>query len=267
MSAAFSGLTARTLGATANGTRILDRIDADFPSGSVTAIVGPNGAGKSTLIRILAGVDRPSTGRLEWEGSDWFGISRRGRARVAALLEQDSVAELPLTVRMAVSLGRTPHAEFLAGPTRRDADVTEESILRAGVAAFADRQIGTLSGGERQRVHLARALAQEPRLLLLDEPTNHLDVNAQLRTLALVRDLAHTGGLAVVAALHDLNLAMAFADHVLVLDGGRLEAAGTPRQVLTPTLMARVWGVSAVVMEHPLSGSPVIAFDLPEERP
>ncbi|MBC7723127.1 MAG: ATP-binding cassette domain-containing protein [Burkholderiaceae bacterium] len=260
------GLSARGITVAIAGRAIVDAVDADIRSGMVTAIVGPNGAGKSTLIRVLAGVDRPTAGTVVWQDRDWFGLSRRARARIAALVEQDSVAELPLTVRMAVALGRTPHADFLSGVSRRDEEITDDAMRRAGVAGFARRQISTLSGGERQRVNLARALAQDPRLLLLDEPTNHLDVRAQLTTLALARSLARDEGLAVVAALHDLNHAITFADDIVVLDGGRLAAAGAPRDILTPELIARVWGVHATVLTHPRTGMPVIAFDLPPDN-
>jgi iron complex transport system ATP-binding protein len=113
-----------------------------------------------------------------------------------------------------------------------------------------------LSGGERQRVHIARALAQEPELLLLDEPTNHLDISAQLSLLSFVRGL----GITAIAALHDLNLAASFCDHVLVLSEGRLAAAGPPSDVLTPDVIREVYHVEADVLAHPTSGRPVIAF-------
>lgn len=257
-------MSARQLSVVLGGRAVVDAVDAELRGGRMTAILGPNGAGKSSLIRVLAGVDRPASGALSWEGEGWFATSRRDRARVAALVEQDVSAELPLTVRMAVALGRTPHASFLAGPSRRDDEVIDAAMADAGVTEFAHRQISTLSGGERQRAHLARALAQEPRLLLLDDPTNHLDVLAQLTTLALVRDLATRNGIAVVAALHDLNLAVAFADHVVVLDAGRVRASGPPAEVLTAELILRVWHVAATVLTHPVTGAPVITFDLPE---
>ncbi|MET3769529.1 iron complex transport system ATP-binding protein [Marisediminicola sp. UYEF4] len=255
-------MSARQLSVVLGGRTVVDAVDAELRGERLTAILGPNGAGKSSLIRVLAGVDRPASGALSWAGEDWFATSRRDRARVAALVEQDVSAELPLTVRIAVALGRTPHASFLAGPSRRDDEVIDAAMSDAGVTEFAHRQISTLSGGERQRAHLARALAQEPRLL--DEPTNHLDVLAQLTTLALVRDLATRNGLAVVAALHDLNLAVAFADHVVVLDAGRVRASGPPAEVLTAELILRVWHVAATVLTHPVTGAPVITFDLPE---
>lgn len=127
------------------------------------------------------------------------------------------------------------------------------------LAGLADRRFGTLSGGERQRVHLARALAQEPELLLLDEPTNHLDVAAQLAALHLVRGSAGAGTTALVA-LHDLNLAAAYCDHVVVLSRGRVVAAGPVDDVLVPEVLDPVYGVSTTVLRHPLTGRPVLTF-------
>lgn len=257
-------MTARGISVSLGGRNVVESVDCDIRSGLVTVVLGPNGAGKSSLIRVLAGVDHPASGSVRWDDKDWFALTRRDRARQAALVEQDVQAELPLTVRMAVALGRTPHSSMFAGPSRTDGAIVDRAIADVGMEDFASRQLGTLSGGERQRAHLARAFAQEPRLLLLDEPTNHLDVHAQLSTLALVRRLAIDSGLAVVAALHDLNLAVTFADHVVVLDRGRVGAAGAPAEVLTPELIERVWGVSATVLAHPRTATPVIAFDLPE---
>lgn len=259
----MSVMIARAIAVELGGRNVVEDVHCELRTGSVTAILGPNGAGKSSLLRVLAGVERPASGTVRWTGEDWFGFSRRERAREAALVEQDAHAELPLTVRMAVALGRTPHASVFSGPSAADTEIVDRAIAEVGMTAFADRQISTLSGGERQRAHLARALAQEPRVLFLDEPTNHLDVRAQLSTLSLVRGLARTNDLAVVTALHDLNLAVIFADQVVVLDEGRVAATGAPLDVLTPDLIERVWGVSATILRHPQNGSPVIAFELP----
>ena len=251
------------------GRAIVDGADADIRTGLVTAVVGPNGAGKSTLIRVLAGVNRPDAGSVEWDahdgdGRDWLSMPRRERARIVALVEQDVTTELPLTVHMAVALGRTPHLSMFAAPSPHDDAIVQQAMEDAGIGMFADRHLDTLSGGERQRVHLARALAQEPRILFLDEPTNHLDVRAQLTTLALALSLAREGGLAIVAALHDLNLALAHADHVLVMHDGRVVAAGAPADVLTTELVDEVWRVRSSVLMNPRSGVPVIVFDLPD---
>ena len=240
------------------GRLIVDGVSVSVAAGSLTALIGPNGAGKSTLIRVLSGVQQPTAGRVLYDGVDWNATPRRDRARLAALVEQDSITELAITVREVVALGRTPYTRLLGGETDTDRFAIEDALEATNTAIFRDRDLGTLSGGERQRVQLARALAQQPRLLLLDEPTNHLDIAAQLEVMSTLRMLA-TDGIAVLTALHDLNLA-AQADQVVVLAAGRVVAAGTPDTVLTSELIGEVYGVAATVLTHPVSGAPVIAF-------
>ncbi|QJW37143.1 putative F420-0 ABC transporter ATP-binding protein [Cellulosimicrobium protaetiae] len=259
------GLDARRVSWSVDGRLILDGVDCTAPTGAVSGLLGPNGSGKSTLLRVLAGVRAPSAGaagdaaQVRFEGTDLLALPRRRRARVLALVEQDASTDLPLSVLDAVLLGRIPHRALLAGDSARDREVATAALARAGMAAFADREVATLSGGERQRVHLARALAQEPALLLLDEPTNHLDIAAQLDTMRVLRDLAHDG-VTVLAALHDLNLAAQTCDHVVVLADGRVVAAGDVRDVLVPDVLDPVYGVRSDVLVHPRTGRPVLTF-------
>jgi len=237
---------------------LVEGVGFTAPAGAVTALLGPNGAGKSTLLRAVAGVERPASGTVTFQGHDLLALPRRERARRVALVEQEASTELPLTVRTVVGLGRTPFETAFGG---RDPDaerIIDDAITTAGVAAFAGRELPSLSGGERQRVMLARALAQRPRLLLLDEPTNHLDVGAQLDVLAVLRHLA-SSGTTVVAALHDLSSAAAHADAVVVLSHGRLVAAGATTETLTPSLIREVYGIEAQWMTNPLTGRPLLA--------
>lgn len=238
---------------------IIDDVDCTVPGGAVGALLGANGAGKSTLLHLVAGVERADAGTARLGDRDLAALRRRDRAQVVALAEQE-VSDAPgLRVSEVVALGRTPYLGAFAGPGELDRGVVRRCLEDTGLVELADRPYETLSGGERQRVNLARALAQEPELLLLDEPTNHLDVRAQLSVLGLLRQLAG-GGLTVLAALHDLSLAAGYADHVIVLAAGRVVAAGAPREVLTPGLIREVWGVEALVLEHPTTGRPLIAF-------
>ena len=238
---------------------IIDDVDCTVPGGAVGALLGPNGAGKSTLLHLIAGVERADAGTARLGDRDLAALRRRDRARVLALAEQEVHDAPGLRVAEVVALGRTPYLGPFAGPGDVDRAVVRRSLEDLGLVELADREYATLSGGERQRVNLARALAQEPDLLLLDEPTNHLDVHAQLTMLGLLRVLAR-GGLTVLAALHDLSLAASYADHVIVLANGRVQAAGTPADVLTPALIREVWGVEAEVLEHPSTGRPLIAY-------
>jgi iron complex transport system ATP-binding protein len=253
------GLDATRIDMRVDGTLIVDGVDCTVERGTFSALVGPNGAGKSTLLRALAAVERPSGGTVSFGGDDLFALPRRQRARLVGFVEQDSSTELSLSVHDVVALGRTPHQGLFADDRAGDAQIVESALEQAGIAALADRDFTTLSGGERQRVQLARALAQQPQLLLLDEPSNHLDIAAQLAVLGLLGTLA-TSGVTVLAALHDLNLATAYCDHVIVLRYGRAFAAGPTEAILTPQLIGEVYGVRASVVPHPQTGRPMVAF-------
>lgn len=252
-------LTGQRISVRAGGRLLLDGVDCRVGSGRTTALLGPNGAGKSTLLRALGALERPAHGEVRADGRDLFSMRRRERARLAALVEQDLHTEVELSVRQVVELGRVPH-EGLFGDDADGGSAVDFALDRAGVATFADRAFATLSGGERQRVALARALAQATPILLLDEPTNHLDIAAQLSTLRLLRDLA-ADGIAVIAALHDLSLAAGWAEDVVVLDRGRVIAAGPTDSTLTPELIGRVYGVGAHLFPHPATGRPVLVFE------
>ena len=232
---------------TAGGHLVIDGVDCTAPAGAVTGVLGPNGSGKSTLLRLVAGAAEPDRGAILLSGADLRTMSRRDRARRLALVEQESAPDTALGVLDVVLLGRIPHRSRWGQDSASDVAIAHASLARVGAGDLAEREFATLSGGERQRVHLAAALAQEPRLLLLDEPTNHLDVGAQLALLDLVRSLAGEG-VTVLMAMHDLNHALRWCEHVVVLAGGRVRAAGPPRDVLSPTLLGEVYGVRSDVV-------------------
>jgi iron complex transport system ATP-binding protein len=241
------------------GRRIVRDVDLSVPAGKVTGVLGPNGAGKSTLLHLIAGTVAPIAGNVWLDGEDLRSLGRRARARKVALVEQDARTELSLTVRDVVLLGRTPHRSVLAGDSADDLSIAAASLAAVGMQDFGHRLFDTLSGGERQRVQLARALVQEPRLLLLDEPTNHLDIHAQLSVLSLIRGLT-ARGVTAVAALHDLNLAAEFCDHLIVLSGGEMVSSGPVGEVLTATMIESVYAVTAEVFPHPVSQRPVVTY-------
>ncbi|GGO68312.1 ABC transporter ATP-binding protein [Nocardioides deserti] len=244
---------------------VLDSVGLRAAGGRVTGLLGPNGSGKTTLLHVLAGLRRPDAGVVRVGGTDLRSLPDRRRARTVALVEQHAATTVDLTVREVVTLGRLPHRGRLGGAARdtRGADVVEEVLEMVGLAPLAERLWGTLSGGERQRAHLGRTLAQEPEVLLLDEPTNHLDLGQQLRFLSLVREL----GLTAVAALHDLELAAAFCDDVVVLDGGRVRGDGTVGDALTAPLLGEVYGVEASLAPHPRLPRQHLVWDGPSGGP
>jgi iron complex transport system ATP-binding protein len=258
-SAASSGLDARRVTWSAGGRLVIDGVDCSAPPGAVTGLLGPNGSGKTTLLRAIAGVGPADSGDVGFAGVDLRGVAPRARARLVAFVEQDATSDLPLTVLDAVLLGRIPHRSAFAGPGSEDHTIARDALEQVEALELADREITTLSGGERQRIHLARALAQSPRLLLLDEPTNHLDVHAQLATMTILRKLA-ADGVTVLTALHDLNLAAGTCDHVVLLAGGRVVAAGPPEEVLVPRILEPVYEVRVHALTHPATGRPVLTF-------
>ncbi|WP_110208051.1 ABC transporter ATP-binding protein [Nocardioides daejeonensis] len=244
-----TGLTVTGLRWSVRDRRILEVPSLTLRPGRVTGLLGPNGSGKTTLLHLVSGVRRPDSGSVRWGEVDLLAMRTRERARLMALVEQHSGTALELTVRQVVELGRVPH-RLRAGLPERDVDgpaAVDRAIAATRIEPLVQRPWRQLSGGERQRVHLARALAQEPQLLLLDEPTNHLDLRHQLDFLTRVRD----SGITTVAALHDLELAAAYCDDLVVLDEGRVVAAGPVGEVLTDRLVADVYGVLATVAPHP----------------
>lgn len=255
------GLDARRIRFGHGGRILFDDMHITAPGGSVTALLGPNGSGKSTMLRLIAGTLRGEVETLALDGDSLTVMRRRERAQRVAFVEQEWSAAEGMTGRDIVGLGLLPHRGWLSfDGAEADAAATDAAMLRAGALEFADRDAATLSGGERQRVNLARALAQRPTLLLCDEPTNHLDIRAQLDALVLLDRLARDG-MTVLAALHDLNHAAAFADRVVVIADGHVQAAGSPQSVLTRELIARVWRVDAEVLSRPGSDRPLIVFD------
>ena len=239
------------------GQAILRDVEVTVRRGEVVGLVGPNGAGKSTLLRVVTGMLRPSAGTVAIEGDALGTLARRELAMRVAVVQQLPEAPPTMRVRDLVLLGRHPHLGLLARESRHDFDVVAEAMRRAGCDRFADRELGSLSGGERRRAFIARALAQEATLLLLDEPTSNLDAHAQVEILELVADLA-AGGSGVLLIVHDLTLAAAYCDRVVLLDRGEVVAEGPPSEVVTSEHVQRVYGRGVTVLAHPVSGAPVV---------
>lgn len=236
---------------------ILDAVSCRAPAGAFTGLIGPNGSGKTTLLSMIARWQKPDTGTAYLGDAPVTAMRRKDLARVLAVVEQHSATELGLTVEQIVELGTIPRgpAGWARPPSGPDA-VVEAALRQARVDHLRHRTWQTLSGGERQKTQLARALAQQPQVLLLDEPTNHLDAAASLELLSLVAGR----GLTVVAAMHDLQLAAMFCDHLVVLHGGRVRAEGPPEQVLTVDLLAEVYGLDAELVPHPRTGRPMVVL-------
>lgn len=237
--------------------RILHDVSFEVHSGEVLALIGPNGAGKSTLIRAASGVI-PYTGHVRTNGDDFAALSTLQRAKYIATVPQAVSLPPAYTVWETVLLGRTPYLGFLGQPSKKDEDIARESLARVSALPFAERRVGELSGGEQQRILLARALCQSTPILLLDEPTAHLDLQYQVGLLELVSELAHKDNLAVLVALHDLNLAAHYADRIALMVAGSIKAMGKPKDVLQPELIEQAYCLPVRVIQHPFLDLPLV---------
>lgn len=253
-----SSLIADNLSFAYNSERVLDGVSLELEPGRLIGVIGPNGAGKSTLVRLLSGLLAPLSGEVRLGGRLLRAWKRRELARRLAVVPQTPNLPEAFTVAEAVLLGRTPYLGLLGNESARDREIAKHAMERTQIWHLAQRTLGTLSGGERQRVVVARALAQEPAVLLLDEPTTHMDVNHQVALIALVRRLAAEDNLAVLAILHDLNLASLYCDELVLLAGGRILARGQAQEVLTNERIARAYGTDVLVLSHPETGRPVV---------
>jgi iron complex transport system ATP-binding protein len=221
----------------------------------IVAILGPNASGKSTLLRLLAGVAKPLSGRIEIDGTEIGKLDLRTRAQRIALVQQESELLFPLRVWEYVLQGRYPHGRRLRFESDQDCLLAGNALAQVGADALRDRWMDRLSGGEKQRVILARALAQQPSLLLLDEPTQHLDIGGKVELLRRLRRLADENRYTVLVVTHELNLAAEFSDRIVLLHKGKCLRVGTPAEVYDPALLAEVFDAPLDV-EMRASGRP-----------
>ncbi len=241
------------------GAAVLRDLSIRLAGGDLSAIVGPNGSGKTTLLRVLSGSLRPAVGDVRLDDRPLSSLNRQRVALQVAVVPQDVSTPYPFTVRELVEMGRTPHLH-VARRTHLDPidrAAVERALSATSTGSLEDRLVTELSGGERQRVIIAIALAQEPRYLLLDEPTTHLDIQHQVEIMELLVQLNRERGLAILATMHDLNLAALYFRRLFLLDGGRLLASGTPAEVLSETRLQSVFHTAVRITRHP-------SLDLPQ---
>ena len=222
-------------------------VTVDVPARAWHCLIGPNGAGKSSLLRAAAGLV-PFTGDVAIHGTDLAGLRPRARARLAALVPQHPLMPPEMVLAEYVLLGRTAHIPPLRNESAADRHAADRALERMDLGGLARRRLSELSGGERQRATLARALAQEAPVLLLDEPTTALDIGHAQQMLETVDELRRESDLTVLATMHDLTLAAAFADQLVALDRGRVMARGTPSEVLTEDLLRTSYDASVRIL-------------------
>jgi len=261
--AASSGLGIAGLSVRYGDRTALHSVALQVRAGEVLALAGPNGSGKSTLVRAVATVVPGSTGRVTVDGGPLAGLRPIERALRVAWMPQEEPPGDNVPLADYVEYGRYAHLPRWSGSSPQDRAAVDAALREVDLSELAGRGVLELSGGERQRARLARALAQDTPVLLLDEPTAHLDVGHQLDVLARIRAHARQSRRAVLIALHDLNLAARFADRVAVLCRGRLRSIGRPEEVLSPELLAEVWGIVAEIRKDPGSGLPYLIPELP----
>ena len=230
-----------------SGTPIVEGVSFAVEEGEWLTLIGPNGAGKSTLLRALAQLV-PFTGDIRLDGRPLGRVRRKELARRIAFVPQSPLLPPEMRVREYVLLGRTPYIATLATERRSDHEAADRSLRRLELLELAHRPLRTLSGGEQQRAVLARALAQEAPVLLLDEPTAALDLGRQQQVLELVAELRLHGRLTVISAMHELTLAAQYADRLALVSGGRLVAAGVPREIATRELIAEHYNARVEVI-------------------
>lgn len=226
---------------------VLSGIDLEAKDGEIIGILGPNGSGKTTLLKCLNRSLAPKAGTVLIDDRDYRDMTRREIATRMGVVPQSANVNFPFTALDIVLMGRTPEMKRFESESKRDLEIVQQAMEMTNTEHLASRPMDQLSGGERQRVIIARALAQKPKVMLLDEPTLHLDVNHQLDILDLITGLARTERLIVVFVTHDLALAARYCDKLILMQKGRIVAAGDVMDALTPENLRRVFGIEASV--------------------
>jgi len=244
--------------------QILRNVNADFHAGEFNMILGPNGSGKSSFLKIFSGETHAYEGEIRYEQTSIHAIKKQELAKRRAVMSQQPELNFPLAVDEVVMMGRYPHFNF--NPAKKDEAVCEEVMRRMNLTSFKERNYLTLSGGEKQRVHFARVLAQiwdKPqngsRYLILDEPLTSLDISYQHEFLQIAREFLGPDTV-LIAIMHDLNLAIQYADRLFFLKEGELIAHGKPSEVLSETLIENVFGVRTTIVKNPVTGAPLVIY-------
>lgn len=230
----------------------LSHIDWKVRPSEFWGVIGPNGSGKSTLLSLISGIEAPDQGMVTFSGQPMSSYSRKALSRRLAVLGQDGLPPVSFSVREVIEMGRFPFQDWRGRDKNGDADrLIDEIMDHLELRNLADRPLSSLSGGQRQRAALGKVMAQQPEVVLLDEPTTYLDLRFQIQFMELVASWQRKEGLTIISVMHDLNLASLYCDHLLVLNGGKIAAQGTPSEILTPGLVEAVFEVKSHSIPHP----------------
>ncbi len=251
-------LKVQEIGFLFKSSKILDEVTFQVKSGEILGVMGPNGSGKTTLLRCITHVLKPSHGTILVGRRDVTSLSRKEIAQTIGVVPQSSTVDFAFTAFEIVMMGRTPHISRFGPESKKDYEIARKAMHQTDTLHLSDRIFDELSGGEKQRVIIARALCQQPRILLLDEPTIHLDIGSQFEIMDLVKRLSRREKIAVIAVLHDLNLAASYCDSLILLNRGTIVSAGPPKDVLTPENIRKTYNIQVLVGRHPLTNAPFV---------
>jgi iron complex transport system ATP-binding protein len=235
---------------------IVKGISLDVKGNQFIGLLGPNGSGKSTLLKAIYRLLKPKEGIIRIDDKEISHYSKKELAQNMAVVSQFHNINYDFSVREIVLMGRTPHLGLLQKEGAGDYSIVDTALDKVGMRPYADRSFSTLSGGEKQRITLARAIAQEPKLMILDEPTNHLDITYQIEILSIIKDL----GINVLAALHDFSLAAQYCDLLYILNQGQVDCFGTPKEVVTPEMIKRIYRVDCDIFQNPVTNTLAISY-------
>ncbi|MFH0768989.1 MAG: ABC transporter ATP-binding protein [Chloroflexota bacterium] len=240
---------------------VLKGVNFQVLPGEMVGLIGPNGCGKSTIIRALSGIISPYRGRILLDGKDLVSISRQELARMLGVVPQMPLLPSAFTAFEIVLMGRNPHLGLFQYEGQTELDIAWRAMELTMTWHLAKRRVSELSGGEIQCLLIARALTQETKAVLLDEPTANLDIGRQIEILNLIKNLCLKNNLAVLAALHDLNLASQYCDRLVLIKDGQVHAQGTPGEVITSQNIKEVYGADGCVYTHPANGLPAVLIN------
>lgn len=240
--------------------KILEDVSLEIRSGEFTGIIGPNGSGKTTFAKLISKLLKAEDKTVYIDRDDINDFKIASLAKVMAVVPQATQINYDLTVYEVVLMGRTPHLKRFQKESKYDLDLVEKVMKETDTWQFKDRLIHQLSGGERQRVIIARALAQEPEILVLDEPVTYLDIHHQLQIMNLIKQLSSNRKMTIIMILHDLNYALKYCDHVVMLSEGRVFKYGSPKEVVTTDHIKSVYHIDVNIMNHPVTNHPMVVF-------
>lgn len=236
--------------------KIIQDISFEVKQGSFVGIIGPNGSGKSSMLKCIYGINKPSSGKIFFEGDEFLSMKRKERAKKIAVLAQETNEHFDFSVEQIVKMGRFPHKKTMEDYSQQDRQIVKDVLKKMDLEDYVDRSFSTLSGGEKQRVLIARVLAQGSDFIILDEPTNHLDIGHQIQIMNKIKAM----GVTVLSAIHDMNIASLYCDEIIVMKKGRLMKKGTVEEIMTEETIKEVFNIDVEIHHNKTSGKKHICY-------